>query len=93
MYCDYNALEEYAQTLNKNFNNLNSSISDIEATFKNLFSLNNWDSLTRDYILNLYHTLQDNIEIINNQFNNVNQYIDTVINNYKTIDNPSIYGE
>ena len=86
MYCDYNALKEYANFLNKTFNSFNDTISNLEDTLENILSVNNWDTKTRDYVLKEYKTLENNFLIITNKFNNINLYIDKVINNYKALD-------
>ena len=83
MYCDYEALKDYANILNKNFNTINNAIINFESALQTAMSLNSWDSPTRDYIFGLYNSLKVNFEVISNKFNNINLYLDSVINNYK----------
>ena len=83
MYCDYEALKDYAISLNKDFNNCTKAIMGIENSFKTITNINTWNSDTRDYYLEMVNKILTNFDIINNKFNNINQYIDSVITNYQ----------
>ncbi len=83
MQCDYNALKEYASLLNKRFNQIRESMNDIENSYKDIVSTNNWSSITREYFyLDNYSKMLINYDTLQNKFNNVNLYLEQVINNY-----------
>ena len=86
MKCDYKALINYSITLNKNLKMIADAIFQYENAFKDLSTLSNWNSETRDYIVEKERNLSENFEIINDLINNVNQYVDSVINNYQALE-------
>ena len=84
MYCDYDALKDYADVLNRNFNTIIKAIDNFEYAMNTVMMGSTiWDAPTRDYVFELYNKLKDNFDVISNKFNNANQCLDTVISNYK----------
>lgn len=86
MYCDYNALADYAAILNKNFNEIKNAMNSIENSLKTIYAIRNWDSETRDYFFSMCDSLYNNFDALNNKFMNVTQYLDSVIDNYKSFE-------
>ncbi len=82
MYCDYDALEQYSNTLNSTFNEIIDIMNDIEESYKTISNTSNWQSLTSTYFRDATKNITSNIDIINNKFYNVKQYLDTVVDNY-----------
>lgn len=86
MYCDYEALEDYATALNRTFNSMIKSVNSIEDSFKTATSTNAWDSITRDCLIDMCKTLYSDFDAINDKFANINQYLDSVVSNYRAFD-------
>lgn len=82
MQCDYKALIDYASLLNKQFNQIENAMLNIETSFKNIVSTTNWNSTTQWYFFQIYNKMKANYDNIVNKFNNINIYLDQVINNY-----------
>ncbi len=89
MYCDYDALEEYANTLNSTFNEMLDIMNDIEDSYKTISNSSNWQSLTATYFRDSIKNISENMDSINNKFYNTKQFLDTVVGNYRAVDTPS----
>ena len=86
MYCDYDALSDYASNISQKFNDMMSLMDSVDIAFKNIESIGNWDSPTRDYFYNQYASFQENYQTLINKYNNIKQYLETVAENYRRID-------
>ena len=87
MYYDESQLINYSNELRRNFNNLQSIISDIEEKFNEIVKSNNWDSPTKEIFSGELETIKNEFDKVYNIFLNVNNYIDNVITNYQNFEN------
>lgn len=87
MYYNESQLINYSSELRKNFNNLQSIISDIENEFNDNIKSNNWNSATKESFQKELETLKNEFDKVYNIFLNVNNYLEDVILNYQTFNN------
>ena len=86
MYCDYNELENYANILNTLFKKINTTMDALEDSYKTIYDSANWNSETRNYFYQQIKEILTNMESVNSKFYNVKTYLDTVVENYRIVD-------
>ena len=86
MFCDYNALTDCASDMGQKFNDMMSLLDSVDSSFKNIESIGNWDSPTRDYFSKMYASFRENYETLVNKYNNIEKYLENVAENYRRMD-------
>lgn len=82
MYCDYQALNDYAIKLTKTFNQMSRIMQELEENNKTIYNENNWSGETREYYVKKFKILQENFDVLTNHFLNIARYLDNVVENY-----------
>ncbi len=87
MNCDYGALESEKNNLIKEFNLIKTDMSQFISSSQTICKSDVWTSDVEDEFSKLLNGVVDNFGIVTDQFNNVNLYINTVVENYRTVEN------
>ena len=86
MLFDETLMITYASELRQNFNNLSSTLGDIETAFDKAVKIGNWNSPTREYFSSELNDLKNEFEKAENLFLNINNYLSSVIENYQMME-------
>ena len=92
MKCDYEALGDYLNRLTTIFSSISDAMAEIESSYQNVLSNQNWNSITRDFYYQEWQSMLENMYIINSKFANIKEYLETVIDNYSRFDKTLVSG-
>ena len=88
---DMNAIQECADRLQKNFNNIKEHYDFIDEIMEQIFNNDTWDSRTKDNVRAKYSILKRNYNDLYNTFSQIIDFLDAVIANYELANNLSIF--